>query len=99
MCASPAISEKSDGDRIAQEVQRGFRTAADKEDVWISPSILKTVRGLYAKAAVREHRTGAMPNILNFVAWQETPRLKRTDQVQQSHARIDQANHFHAVSS
>src|SRR5215467_12556876 len=53
--------------------------------------------GLYAEAAVREHRTRAMPNILNFVAWQEAPRLKRTNQIQQSHSRIYQGQHFHRI--
>src|SRR5687768_6554500 len=87
--ASPTISQKSHRDRIAHEIHRGFRAAADKEDIWIRPSLLKAVRSLYAKATVREHDTGAMPNILHFVAWQETPRLNWTDQIQQSHARIN----------
>jgi hypothetical protein len=63
----------------------------------MSPSIFKTVRRLNTETAVREHHTGTMPSILNLVARQETPRLKRTDQVQQGHAWIYHCQDFHGV--
>src|SRR6478609_3398420 len=51
----PAISQKSDSVGIAEQVQCGFRAAADKEDVRIGPGILETVSGLHAESAVRRH--------------------------------------------
>jgi hypothetical protein len=73
----------------------GFALAADKEDVWILLCILKPFDDhVYGEVQITWAPHGTMPSVLNFVVGQETPRLKRTDQIQQSHAWI-----YHAANT